>query len=143
MTEVPVPVPPPTPRPVALSRAEQRARDRLEQREKRYEEVARLRQAGLPLQRIARALGMGHKTVTRWLRAGQAPTYRKPPRPKLIDHYQEYVERRWQEGCHNAARLWQELRDQGFTGKAGIVRLWATRRRRDLAQEGATGGRPA
>lgn len=138
-----VPVSPPAAQPVPLSRAEERARDRLEQRQTRYEEVARLRQAGLPLQRIARELGLGHKTVKRWLRAGQAPTYRKPPRPKLIDRYREYLERRWQEGCHNAARLWQELRDQGFTGKAGIVRLWATRRRQDLAQGGAASRRPA
>ena len=40
-------------------------------------------------------------------------------------------------------QLWRELRDQGFTGKAGIVRLWATQRRRDLARGPAAARRPA
>jgi len=76
---------------------------------------------------------MGRKSVGRWLKAGQAPTHRKSGRPKQIDRYKDYLERRWQDGCHNAAQLWRELRDQGFSGKAAIVRLWATQRRRDLA----------
>ena len=91
----------------------------------------------MPLKRIARDLGLRHKTVKRWLRAGHAPTWRKPPRPKLIDRYEEHLERRWREGCHNAAQLWRELRDQGFTGKSGTVRLWATRRRRERGEEPA------
>ena len=58
--------------------------------------------------------------MKRWLRAGHAPTWRKPPRPKMIDRYREYLERRWREGCHNAAQLWRELCDQGFILKAVI-----------------------
>src|SRR5690242_21089934 len=114
-----------------------------DQRQARYEEVARLHAAGMPILRIARELGLGRKTVRRWLQAGQAPTHRKPGRPKLIDRHRDYLEQRWQEGCHNAAKLWRELRDQGFTGKAGIVRLWATQRRRDLARGPAAARRPA
>jgi transposase len=97
----------------------------------------------MPIKRIARELGLGHKTVKRWLRAGHAPTWRKPPRPKMIDRYRAYLERRWQEGCHNAAQLWREVRDQGFTGKSGAVRLWATRQRRDRAPEPAALRLPA
>jgi hypothetical protein len=61
----------------------------------------------------------------------------EPPRPKLIDRYEEHLEWRWREGCHNAAQLWREVRDQGFTGKPGTVRLWATRRRHDHGQDPA------
>jgi transposase len=68
---------------------------------------------------------------------------RKPPRPKRIDGYREHLERRWREGCHNAAQLWRELRDQGFTGKSGTVRLWATRRRREHGEEPAAPRQPA
>ncbi len=138
-----LPPPPPVSRPEPLSKAEERARDRLDHRQARYDEGARLRQAGMSLKRIARDLGLGHKTVKRWLRAGQAPTWRKPPRPKRIERYEEHLERRWREGCHNAAQLWRELRDQGFTGKSGTVRLWATRRRRDQAQDPAVPRQPA
>jgi transposase len=134
--------PTPEPHPAPLSKAAERARDRLEQRQAHYEEVARRHAAGMPIHRIARELGLGRKTVRRWLRAGQAPTHRKPPRPKLIDRHQDYLERRWQEGCHNGTRLWRELHDQGFTGKAGIIRLWASQRRQDPAQEPAAARRP-
>jgi hypothetical protein len=33
--------------------------------------------------------------------------------------------------------LWRELCDQGFTGKSGAIRLWATRQRRDRGPEPA------
>jgi transposase len=121
----PIPAPVPTP----PTRTDDRAR--AQQRQARYDEVARLHAAGLPIVRIARTVGLGRKAVGRWLQAGQAPTHRKPNRSKRINRYQAYLERRWQEGCHNAAQLWRELRDQGFAGQAGIVRLWATQRRRD------------
>ena len=138
-----VPAPSPEPPPASPTRADEQARDRALQRQARYDEVARLHAAGMPILRIARELGLGRKTVRRWLQAGQAPTHRKPGRPKLIDRHRDYLEQRWQEGCHNAAKLWRELRDQGFTGKAGIVRLWATQRRRDLARGPAAARRPA
>src|SRR3954447_2355636 len=144
MAAAAVPAPPtPEPHPAPLAKADERARDRLEQRQARYEEIARRHAAGMPIHRIARELGVGRKTVRRWLRAGQAPTHRKPPRPKLIDRHQDYLERRWQEGCHNGTRLWRELHDQGVTGKAGIVRLWASQRRQDPAQGSAAARRPA
>ena len=41
-----------------------------------------------------------------------------------------YLERRWTEGCHNAAQLWRELVERGFSGRPGTVRQWAGRRRK-------------
>src|SRR4051812_14143343 len=94
-------------------------------------EGARLRGEGLSLKAIARTLDMGRKTVRRWLRAGQAPTWRHADRgASILDPYQAYLEERWQAGCHNAAALWRDLKAQGFPGQSGIVRAWATRRRR-------------
>jgi len=58
-----VPTSLPVSQPEPLSKTEKRARDRLDHRQARYDEVARLRQAGMPLKRIARDLGLGHKTV--------------------------------------------------------------------------------
>ena len=46
----------------------------------------------------------------------------------LIDH----LSRRWDEGCHNAARLWREIRALGFTGQRSIVRDWAQPRRQAI-----------
>jgi hypothetical protein len=42
----------------------------------------------------------------------------------MLDQHQEYLERRWQQGCHNAAQLWRELREQGFACQSRTVRDW-------------------
>jgi len=112
----------------ATQRDRQRAQRR-EQRQARYEEVARLHRAGTPIRRIARRLGIARNAVRRWLRAGEAPVYRRAPGSSALDRHLEYVEQRWVEGCHNSTQLWRELRDQGFKGGYDIVRRWAIRRR--------------
>jgi transposase len=125
--------PPRKPEPVA--KAVRRSRDRLAQRQARYEEVARLHAQGLPMAAIAQALGMGFSSVRRWLRAGHAPLWRKPPRPKRLDRYQAYLERRWQEGCRSGVQLWRDLQAQGFSGGRSVVCDWVRERRRSAPGE--------
>jgi transposase len=117
-----------------------------ERRDARFAEVARLRGQGLSQKAIARTLGMGRKTVRRWLRAGQAPTWRHADRgTSILDPYRAYLEERWQAGCRNAAALWRDLKAQGYPGQPGVVRAWATRRRRhdQPAAPAGPAGRPA
>jgi transposase len=113
-------------------------------RHARYEEAARLRAAGVSLSHIAAQLGVERKTVRRWLRAGGAPLWRKPPRVSVIAPYRDHLERRpvsfadisprdryaMAEGCRNAALLWRELVSLGFSGRPGTVRLWAGQQRK-------------
>jgi transposase len=115
------------PMPTAVDRRSQASHAR---RQARYEEAARLRAAGVSIARIAAQLGAERKTIRRWLRAGQAPLWRQPRRESVLAPYRDHLERRWAEGCHNAARLWRELVDLGFTGRSGIVRRWAGQRRK-------------
>jgi transposase len=119
-----------------VATAVRRSRERLAQRQARYEEVARLHAQGLPMAKIAQTLGMGFSSVRRWLRAGQAPLWRKPPRPKRLDRYQAYLERRWQEGCRSGIQLWRDLQAQGFAGGRSVVHDWVRQQRRD-ALDGA------
>jgi len=44
--------------------------------------------------------------------------------------YLDHLERRWAEGCRNAALLWRELIPLGFTGRPGTVRRWAGQQRK-------------
>jgi transposase len=48
----------------------------------------------------------------------------------VLGPHRAYLERRWTEGCHNAAQLWRELVGLGFTGRPSIVRHWAGQRRK-------------
>lgn len=113
----------------ASTASQRRSQAALDRRQARYEEAARLRQAGMSISRIAALLGVERKTIRSWLRLGHAPLWRKPPRGGLLGRYTALLERRWVEGCHNAAQLWRELAEAGFAGRPRAVRAWAGRRR--------------
>jgi transposase len=95
---------------------------RRQRRLERYQQVITLFQAGHSQAAISRALGMGRKTIRRWLRRGQFPE-RKPPhrRPPKVNAFADYLQQRWNEGCHNASRLYQEIRERGYGGKRAMV----------------------
>jgi transposase len=117
--------------PVALTptAAAKRSQAAYTRRQARYEEAARLRSAGVSIKRIATLLGSERKTVRGWLRAGSAPLWRKPQRSGVLAPFLDFLDRRWTEGCRNAALLWRELVSRGFSGRPGTVRGWAGRRR--------------
>jgi len=114
----------------APTQAERRKADRQERRQTRYDAVAGLHRQGMPIRRIARRLGMARNAVRRWLRAGEAAPYRRAPGRSVLDQHLGHMERRWAEGCRNAAELWRGLREErGFEGGYDVVRRWAIRRR--------------
>jgi len=123
-------MPSPASAPVQATAAEQRRQASYARRHARYEEAARLKTAGMSIKRIAALIGAERKTVRRWLRAGAAPSWRHPQRVGILGPYYEHLDRRWHEGCHNAAQLWRELVSLGFTGRPGTVRHWAGHRRK-------------
>lgn len=43
---------------------------------------------------------------------------RKPPK---VEEFAEYLQQRWREGCHNATRLFQEIRTRGYRGQRSMV----------------------
>jgi len=113
---------PPRPAP-ALTQSQLRRQRRLE----RYQQVMALFHSGQSQAAISRALGIGRKTIRRWLRRGDFPE-RKPPHrpPPKVSEFADYLEQRWNEGCHNAARLYQEIRQKGYTGKCAMVRRFVS-----------------
>ena len=117
---------------------EQRLRaERHERRHLRYEEMIRLHRMGLSRNAIARAIGASLPTLHRWLKAGGPPTHDKPEQPRNVTPYEAYLARRWSEGCRNGARLWRELRQQGYRGSVRSVVRWTTRRRQGERTEAA------
>jgi transposase len=107
--------PPRIPRPTQSQLRRQR---RLE----RYEQVVTLFTSGQSQAAISRALGIERKTIRRWLRRGEFPE-RKPPhrRPPKVNQFADYLQQRWNEGCHNASRLYHEIREKGYLGKRAMV----------------------
>lgn len=130
------PARPPEPAPAAEadivrpSTAVLRSQACLARRQGRYEQAALLHAAGCSISGIALRLGAERKTIRRWLRAGGPSLWRKPPRAGVLSPHIVYLERRWAEGCRNAARLWRELVPFGFAGRPGTVHRWVGQRRR-------------
>jgi transposase len=96
----------------------------------RYQRVIALHAKRAEIADIARAVGISRTTVYRYLRLG-GPPERKQPRPrrrhhKVLDPYEAYLLRRWEEGCHTATRLWREIRGMGYQSSyANVVRFLA------------------
>jgi transposase len=118
------------PVPKAKSRVEQDRDDHRQRRVDRYNEVMGLHLKGMSQQAISHALHIQRKTIRRFVRAGQYPERAVPHRrPPGITTFQEFLCRRWVEGCHNATKLWHEIQDQGYTGgRSTMAKFIATLR---------------
>ncbi len=110
----------PMSRPTWLQRRQQ---ERRSHRVARYEQMIALRERGLTIAAIVRELGVGERTILRWLAAGSFPERklrRRPPSP--FAPFAEYVTSRWADGCHNGMQLWREVCEQGYAGPR--YRIW-------------------
>jgi transposase len=89
----------------------------------RYTTVHDLRQRGMTLRAIAAQVGLNQKTIQRWLHTAVFPE--RAPRPaqrSRLDPYKPYLLERWNAGCHNATKLWHEIKGQGYGGGCTGVR---------------------
>jgi transposase len=100
------------------ARSQQRRARRLE----RYQRVVALSEQGVSLREIARRMGMHRATVRHWLGAGSFPERAGRRVFSRTDPFLDYLKRRWEEGCHNAAQLTREVQALGYGGTAIMVR---------------------
>ena len=90
--------------------------------EARYQQVLALQKAGVPTGTIATQLGVGQRTIQRWLaQAHGAYAGPRKPRRSPFDWSTPYLRERWEAGEHNGLLLWQELKAQGYTGSSQSV----------------------
>ena len=90
---------------------------RCAQKVDRYTQVVELHQQGLRAADIASRLGIGERTVYRWLAHGSFPeARRRQRRPSLMDPFEYSVLAWWQAGNRNRGQLYRELTAQGYQG---------------------------
>lgn len=80
-----------------------------EERLAQYQQVIALREQGFSQTAIAAQVGVGHATVSRWLRHGTFPEQKSPQCRTRFDPHLKEVAERWNAGCHNIAQLHREL----------------------------------
>jgi transposase len=85
-----------------------------EERLARYQQVVTLHNLGFSQTAIAEQVGIGHATVSRWLRSGAFPEQQPRPRRTPLDPYLPFLRQRWEAGCHNIAQLDRELVARGY-----------------------------
>jgi transposase len=85
------------------------------ERYERYQQVVALRQQGMKTKEIAQRVGLGVRTIQRWLtQAEYVETNYHYRHRSRFDTYEGYVKQRWDEGCHNIQQLWREIKAQGY-----------------------------
>ncbi|MEV8318369.1 ISL3 family transposase [Streptomyces sp. NPDC059900] len=93
--------------------------------------------AGHSKRSVARQLGMTLNTILRFSRATTPEemfTGQWQSRPTRLDAYKPYLDQRWQEGCTNAWKLWEEIKDQGYPRGYSTVRDYVNRTLRGKPQ---------
>lgn len=116
-------------------RAEEESARRLALRHAKYEAVCDLDVKGATVADIARDVGVTRRTVYRYLSDG--PPQRRRPTPRgrrrVLEPWEPYLLKRWEEGCHTATHLWREIHDQGFAYSVTNVQRFCTQLRRQGA----------
>jgi transposase len=107
-----------------LDRRASKERTRKEGREL-FQSIHALSSKGMRNVQIARTLGIQRHTVEKYL-AFEAPPVRRHFTKKVsaIAPYEDYILKRWKQGCRNATRIWQEISEQGYPGAyQNVVRI--------------------
>ena len=94
----------------------------------RYAQVHALLAEGESIRAIGTQLGLARNTARRFAHA-QSPeellvNNGTGYRAGLLDEFTPYLHGRWNEGCTNATRLFEEIRARGYRGRASMVRAY-------------------
>jgi len=101
---------------------ERRARHR--QRVSIHKRIWKLYRQGYHKEQIAQLVGVSSRRVYRALEQETPPPPRRRSRSSsIVDPYLSYLTSRWNQGCHNVARLYEEIVTQGYTGTQRTLQM--------------------
>jgi transposase len=82
-----------------------------------FHSIQALRRAGMNKSAIARFLGVHRHTVQKYSALESAPQ-RKPRvrKASALAPYEDYILKRFTDGCHNATQIHKEISEQGYPG---------------------------
>jgi transposase len=114
-------------------RADTAAAAGVARRREKYDQARTLHAAGASVAQIARTVGASRMTVYKYLREGppQRKRHSVHGRQRVLESYEPYLLKRWEEGCRMATVLWREIRAQGFAYSLTNVQRFVAQLRRE------------
>jgi transposase len=102
-------------------------------RREKYDQARALHARGATVAAIARTVGIGRRTVYRYLRDPPPQRKRRSDygQRRVITPFAPYLLRRWAEGCQTATVLWREIQAQGFAYSLTNVQRFVAQLRRE------------
>jgi transposase len=113
--------------PAVLSPSKRYLAERQASRLARWQTVRTLHQAGASIHQIARELGISRRTVRSLVARYEPPRNKVEQRrpgglsSPTIAPYLSYLQDRWQQGCTNVSRLFEEIRVHGYPGSQSLL----------------------
>lgn len=102
--------------------AEQERKNRHAECVRRHKKIWKLFRAGYRKEDIAHIVGVGSRSVYRALEHEQPPAQRtRRCTHHITGPYLPYLIKRWNDGCHTARELYQEIVAQGYTGSLRTI----------------------
>ena len=84
--------------------------------------IRKLHEDGLSIREIRRQIGHSRKTISKYIKRLTSPVYNKrPSKPGKLDPYKEYIRGRLTKYPLSAVRLFEEIKDQGYTGSYSLL----------------------
>ena len=103
----------------------------LQKREHRlpiYQELMSLVDAGMNHSEASRQMGVGLRTVQRWLACGVFPERKHRVFPSIVDAYGPHLEKRYGEGCRKIIAALARTQRTRLRRSASTVRSWLRQR---------------
>src|SRR5208282_3097569 len=90
--------------------------------------ILELSKCGATIKEIVRTTGFSRGLVRKVLRGQRSDVFRV--RESSLEAYLPWLDDQWSAGIHSGAKLWRQLKQQGFRGCLRVVSEWAARLRR-------------
>jgi transposase len=112
------------PRTTVPEKVAQERQARHRQQVKLHKRIWKLYRQGYHKEQIAQLVGVSSRKVYRVLEQETPPPPRRRARSSsIVDPYLSYLTARWNQGCHNVAKLYEEIVAQGYTGTQRTVQM--------------------
>ena len=90
---------------------------RRDARELMFEQAKELHASGKTFVAIAAEIGVGHRTIAKWVETDALPHRRRLTlKPSSPLYFQDFLSRRWADGDKVGRRLFHDIRHRGYTG---------------------------